>query len=241
MLVADRGLLALENRDALCEIRLASGAPLEFVLVVPGRRYSEFTELLRPLHDQHCTPAEGEAIGELPWRNLRLIIAHNPAVARAAQMLRRERIHALEEQAAAWLGKLDARVSVRGKRLSDSGAEARLYHAVKDAHLAHILRVALKNALFAYDINQDALALAELMGGKLLLVTNTPDLLANNVVDRYKSLADIERGFRVLKSEIEIGPVFHRLPERIEAYAQPLLHRADSLSHHAPTPPRRRQ
>ena len=39
------------------------------------------------------------------------------------------------------------------------------------------------------------------------------------VVARYKSLADIERGFRVLKSQIEIGPVFHRLPERIKAHA----------------------
>jgi transposase len=39
------------------------------------------------------------------------------------------------------------------------------------------------------------------------------------VVERYKSLADIERGFRVLKSEIEIGPVYHRLPQRIKAHA----------------------
>ena len=39
------------------------------------------------------------------------------------------------------------------------------------------------------------------------------------MVQRYKSLADIERGFKVLKSEIEIAPVFHRLPERIRAHA----------------------
>jgi transposase len=39
------------------------------------------------------------------------------------------------------------------------------------------------------------------------------------VVKRYKSLADIERGFRVLKSEIEIGPIHHRLPDRIRAHA----------------------
>ncbi|GAP39060.1 mobile element protein [Piscinibacter sakaiensis] len=38
-------------------------------------------------------------------------------------------------------------------------------------------------------------------------------------VQRYKALADIERGFKVLKSEIEIAPVFHRLPERIKAHA----------------------
>ena len=32
-------------------------------------------------------------------------------------------------------------------------------------------------------------------------------------------LADIERGFRVLKSDLEIAPVFHRLPDRIRAHA----------------------
>jgi transposase len=53
----------------------------------------------------------------------------------------------------------------------------------------------------------------------LLLVTNVTDLTPPQILERYKSLADIERGFRVLKSEIEIGPVYHRLPERIRAQA----------------------
>ena len=221
VLVADRGLLSLDNLDALSEIRLDSKEPLEFVLAVPGRRYSEFADLLRFFHNQHGE-GEQEVVGELPWRKLRLIVAHNPQVASEAQALRRERIEALETQAAAWVGKLDAQdagVKACGKRLSDSGAKARLYHAVKDGHLAHIVRVDLKNELFSYDIDQDALALAELMDGKLLLVTNCKDLAPQGIVDRYKSLADIERGFRVLKSEIEIGPVFHRLPERIKAHA----------------------
>lgn len=221
VLVADRGLLSLDNLEALSEIRLESGEPLEFVLAVPGRRYSEFAELLDTFQVQ-CADAEQEIVSELPWRGLRLVVAHDPEVAKDAQALRRERMEALEAQANAWVGKLDAQdagVKARGKKLSDSGAKARLYHAVKDAHLANIIRVDLKNELFAYEIAHDALALAELMDGKLLLVTNTPDLSPQGVVDRYKSLADIERGFRVLKSEIEIGPVFHRLPERIKAHA----------------------
>ena len=221
VLVADRGLLSLDNLEALSEIRLQSGEPLEFVLAVPGRRYSEFAELLDTFQAQ-CVDAEQEIVAELPWRGLRLVVAHDPDVAKDAQALRRERIEALEAQAKAWVGKLDAQdagVKARGKKLSDSGAKARLYHAVKEAHLANIIRVDLKNELFAYEIDPDALALAELMDGKLLLVTNTPDLSPQGVVDRYKSLADIERGFRVLKSEIEIGPVFHRLPGRIKAHA----------------------
>ena len=57
------------------------------------------------------------------------------------------------------------------------------------------------------------------MDGKLLLVTNVKDLSADEVVAQYKVLADIERSFKVLKSEIEVGPVHHRLPDRIRAHA----------------------
>jgi len=51
------------------------------------------------------------------------------------------------------------------------------------------------------------------------LLTNVPDLAPAEAVARYKSLADIERGFRVLKSDIEIAPVHHRLSDRIRAHA----------------------
>jgi len=79
--------------------------------------------------------------------------------------------------------------------------------------------VDLKSDRFTYEIDEKAQAQAELMDGKLLLVTNVADLTPKEVVLRYKALADIERGFRVLKSEIEIAPVYHRLPERIRAHA----------------------
>jgi transposase len=58
-----------------------------------------------------------------------------------------------------------------------------------------------------------------MMDGTLLLVTNVADLKPAAIVERCKSLANIERSFKVLKSEIEIAPVFHRLPERIHAHA----------------------
>ena len=88
-----------------------------------------------------------------------------------------------------------------------------------DAHLSKIIKVDLKSDLFTYDIDAKALARAQMMDGKLLLVTNVADLEPAEIMQRYKSLADIERGFRVLKSEIEIAPVYHRLPERIRAHA----------------------
>src|SRR3546814_14561733 len=72
---------------------------------------------------------------------------------------------------------------------------------------------------FSYHDDVDAIARAECFDGKRVVLTNVSDFSAAQIVQRYKSLADIERGFRVLKSDLEIAPVFHRLPERIRAHA----------------------
>ena len=220
--VADRGLLSTDNLTELQAIGLPAGGTLEFILAVPGRRYAEFAALLAPMHEAQCVPAQQEVRAESSWNGLRLIVAHDPAVAMTASAKRDCLIDALEQKAAAWTATLDGQDSgrnKRGRKLSDGGARARFYHEVCEAHLARIIRVDLKSELFAYTIDEPALQHARMMDGKLLLVTNTADLTPDEVVKRYKSLADIERGFRVLKSEIEIGPIYHRLPNRIRAHA----------------------
>ena len=194
ILVADRGLLSLDNLQALHVIRLrpdigqdpGKAQALEFIIAVPGRRYHEFAALLEPLQAQ-CTQASTEITGEVSWNGLRLVLAHDPATALEQQQKRRAQMAELQAQANGWAGK--------------------------------ILKVDMKAELFSYAIDEDALRLAELMDGKLLVVTNVQDMEPEKVIERYKSLADIERGFKVLKSELEIGPVYHRLPERIRAHA----------------------
>lgn len=161
-------------------------------------------------------------IEELRWKGHRLVVAHHPEQAQVQTQRRRDRIAALQERAQALAGKLDAQdagEAKRGRKLCDSGAKARLFHEVCEARLANIIRVDLKSDLFTYDIDLQAQQRVEAMDGKLLLVTNVADLDVQQIVARYKSLADIERGFHVLKSEIEIAPVFHRLPDRIRAHA----------------------
>jgi len=229
--VADRGLLSLGNLEELQGMTTPGGQPLEFILAVPGRRYHEFVELLEPINSQAAatstpttTPTNEtpELVDEAQWQGLRLVVAHNPYRANEQNQARDQQIAALETQAAQWVGKLDGQDGgqrSRGRSLSDGGVRARFYHAVSEAHLRRIIKVDLKSELFTYDIDEKALALARAMDGKLLLVTNVKDLRPEDVVARYKSLADIERGFKVLKSDIEIGPVHHRLPKRIRAHA----------------------
>ena len=240
VLVADRGLLSLDNLDALEALELPAGPDgprtLEYILAVPGRRYGEFEPVLQDfqakvtaqarqaqvLRDagQPATPAE--TVDEACWLGRRLVVAHQPERASEQSAKRAARIAELQARAQTLADKLTAQDDgqrSRGRALSDSGAKARFFHEVADAHLARIIKVDLKSELFRYEIDEQALARAELMDGKLLLVTNVADLKPAEVVQRYKALADIERGFRVLKSEIEIAPVYHRLPERIRAHA----------------------
>jgi transposase len=221
ILVADRGLLSLDNLAELRKLILPSGHALEFILAVPGRRYREFVDLLKPLHKQ-CNEASTEITAEMAWNDLRLVLAHDPATALEQRQDRQAKIKALQTQANAWVGKLDEQnqgAKRRGRKLSGSGAKARFYHEVRESHLGNIIKVNLKDELFSYAIDEGALKLAEMMDGKLLVVTIVKDIEPTKIIERYKSLADIERGFKVLKSELEIGPVYHRLTERIRAHA----------------------
>lgn len=223
IVVADRGLLSLDNLDELAALKLPGERTLEYILAVPGRRYGEFTEVLEPLQARMAAAAD-EVIDEVHWQGRRLVVAHDPHQAQQQTQARRERIAALTkrgQQLADKLDEQDAGASSRGRKLTDGGARARFFHEVCDARLSTIVKVDLQAPYFTFSLDDDAQARAEAMDGKLALVTNVAaeDLAAEQVVQRYKSLADIERGFRVLKSDIQIAPVFHRLSQRIKAHA----------------------
>lgn len=46
VLVVDRGLLSLDNLDAAQALRTATSGAVEYILVVPARRYVDFGELV---------------------------------------------------------------------------------------------------------------------------------------------------------------------------------------------------
>ena len=215
ILVADRGLLSLDNVAQLAEVAAASTRRIEFILAVPARRYAELGGTMDRL-------AFVEGIAEARFADHRLVVAHDPERAAEQGARRRERIAELRSFADRLVDKLDAQDggrTERGRRATDRGAYSRFARAVADAELTRFVRADFQADRFSYDIDEAAITQAERFDGKLVLLTNVCDFSAGEIIERYKSLADIERGFRVLKSDIEIAPVFHRLPERIRAHA----------------------
>ena len=71
---------------------------------------------------------------------------------------------------------------------------------------------------------RDLAALRRMIGGfgrgdgKYLLATSDPDLSAEDAALGYKNLLEAERGFRDMKSELLLRPVFHRLAHRIRGH-----------------------
>lgn len=75
-----------------------------------------------------------------------------------------------------WGGRLDAQdagAERRGRPLFDSGAKARMYHAVKDAHLPHRIKVDLHQEAFSFSIDEQRERYLELLDGKLLPVAQS--------------------------------------------------------------------
>lgn len=215
ILVADRGLLSLDNVAQLATAATGQQRHLDFILAVPARRYAELGGIVDTL-------SFNDGLAESRFAEQRLVIAHDPARAAEQSAHRRARIAELEALAEQLVSKLDAQDeghTARGRRASDRGAYSRFARAVADAELTRFLRADYLAERFTYAVDEDAIAAAERFDGKLVLLTSVTDFTAAEIVARYKSLADIERGFRVLKSDIEIAPVFHRLPERIRGHA----------------------
>ena len=232
VLVADRGLLSVGNLEELDKLQAqlktdGRDVALEYILAVSAARYGDFAEDLSQLSAaQTKQAADHPWCAQTKWQDKRLVVAHDPEVATRRAAARDKTIAELLAMGQQCSDKLDGqdesqraeKKKGKGRPMSDSGTKARFYHAVKDAHMAHVIKVDLKADLFSYSIDEDKKRYLELLDGKLLLVTNTA-APADEVVQRYKSLADIERGFKVLKSDIEIGPVYHRLPQRIRSHA----------------------
>jgi hypothetical protein len=139
VLVADRGLLSVGNIKALEDLQTELGksgraVALEYILAVPAARYAEFADDLKRLNA--AQDATQPWCSETTWQGQRLVLAHDPHTAARRTQAREKSIQELVTLGQQWSGKLDAQDEGKlhkGRPMSDSGAKARFYHAVKDA------------------------------------------------------------------------------------------------------------
>jgi hypothetical protein len=67
-------------------------------------------------------------------------------------------------------------------------------------------------------IDAAAVKAEERLDGKYLLRSSDPTLSAEDIAVGYKQLLEVERGWRDMKSVLDLRPVYHRLEDRIRAH-----------------------
>jgi hypothetical protein len=213
--VVDRGFSSKENLDYLRRAgghwiageRMRDGAADHDAALSRQGRYQQVRDNLRVKEVR--LDGDGQR---------RFIVCHNPVEADRDRARRDDTIARLEAElerittARARTAKQQA-----GKRRErEAAAHTKAECALRDhPSLGRYLRQ-LKDGRLRIDrakVNAEAR-----LDGKFLLSTSDPDLSAEDVALGYKNLLEAERGFRDLKSSLELRPVFHRLAHRIHAH-----------------------
>jgi hypothetical protein len=196
--VADRGFASAANRRwlrhgdhhyILAEKLRSDSAEIKAALSRQGR----YTEIAGNLRIKEVKVSEHE----------RFVICYNPEAAeRDAQV--RERLIAQLSELIDGSDKLSAtkRAELRGRISTKPG-------------LARFLRTTGGGLL---RIDRAAIEREANLDGKFLLRSSDPRLSAADIAAGYQQLAEVERGWRTMKSVIDLRPVYHRLEERIRAH-----------------------
>jgi hypothetical protein len=207
--VVDRGFSSDENLRYLTRAgghwiageRMRDGSPDAQAALSRQGRYQAVRENLRV---QEVRVGDGDAAK-------RFIICHNPAEADRDHAQRADTITRLEAE----LERI-ATARQKAKNPKASAAHHRAECALRDhPTLGRYLRQTPTGRLL---IDRAKIKAEQRLDGKYLLSTSDPDLSAEDVALGYKNLLEAERGFRDLKTTIELRPVFHRLEHRIRAH-----------------------
>src|SRR6478609_6117043 len=145
----------------------------------------------------------------------RLVCCHNPALADKRARKRQDLLAATEKELtpiAAATGR--AKRALRGKDKIALRVGKVINHYKMAKHFT------LTDASFTFTRNTEAIAAEAALDGIYVLRTSLPEhtLGRDDVVLRYKNLADVERFFRTLNSELDVRPIRHRLADRVRAH-----------------------
>ncbi len=148
---------------------------------------------------------------------VRFVVAYSPKIAREARSSREARL----KKADGWIKKILHKLgnpSGRGRTPTPQGTYDRIRDYLQDRNLICLYDVELVGGKLSVTRNRKALAWEETIDGMLMLETTDLEISSEEVVRRYKELAEVERGWRSLKSTLLLRPVYHWTEKRIRAH-----------------------
>jgi hypothetical protein len=147
----------------------------------------------------------------------RLVCCHNPVLAEERARKRGELLAATEKELAPIAAA--TRREKRPLRGRDRIA-LRVGKVINHYKMAKHFTLDITDESFTFTRNTADIAAEAALDGIYVLRTSLPtdSLPTDDVVARYKNLADVERFFRTLNSELDVRPIRHRLADRVRAH-----------------------
>jgi len=148
----------------------------------------------------------------------RLIVCRNPALAEERKRKRAELLDATEQD----LKDIAARIVRKRQPLRGADKIGLAVGALLGRRkVAKHFRIAITDDRLSFTRDHDAIAAEAALDGFYVLRTNVPADALNtaDTVRAYKSLANVERAFRSLKTvDLDIRPIFHWVSPRVRAH-----------------------
>ena len=146
----------------------------------------------------------------------RLIACRNPELARMRAAKRQDLLLATTQE----LDKVKRMVE-KGRLSGRDKIGVRVGRVINKYKMAKHLALVIDDHRFDYEIRQAQVAAEAALDGIYVIRTSLPKerMSAPDAVRSYKSLSDVERAFRSLKSiDLLVRPIRHRLEDRVRAH-----------------------
>jgi transposase len=146
----------------------------------------------------------------------RLVACRNPELAKLRAHKRQELLAATEAN----LAKIKARVDA-GKLAGQDEIGLRVGKLVNQYKVAKHFELAIGERTFTFARKLDAIAAEAALDGLYIIRTSVgaAQMDAADCVRNYKSLANVERAFRSLKTiDLKVRPIHHRTADRVRAH-----------------------
>jgi len=196
--VGDRGFTSADNRRAL------RAGDHHYILGEKLRGDSTDAKAALSRQGRYATVAANLRVKEVKLGDgERFVICHNPEAAERDRKTRDRLVAQLTEM-----------IDGTDKLSATKRAELRGVISTKTS-LNRYLRASAGGLL---RVDQAAIKNEERLDGKYLLRATDPTMSTEDIALGYKQLYEVERGWRTLKTTMDLRPVYHRLEERIRAH-----------------------
>ena len=114
---------------------------------------------------------------------------------------------------------LDSKVDMVKQMVENGGTLEEVKELIAKYNLKRALKPVENEGRLELGIDTENLDARKMRYGFFVLFTDHPDMSPEKIIKIYKSRDLVEEGFRALKSDMDVNPVFHNKDVRIETHA----------------------